>query len=141
MSPLSKGLRVRAPPTHVAPNLGKESPGPAADYKYRSSIRDKNIGFGRKDFIQASFLSHYEIPQRNKPPPANYNPRYDLTEASRFNKIGFGIGMKFNPLLFASSAKPVPSEKGPLYVQVPESEIRYLPGPGQYKIPSKFDKY
>ena len=49
--------------------------------------------------------------------------------------------MKFNPLLFASSAKPVPSEKGPLYVQVPESELRYLPGPGQYKIPSKFDKY
>jgi|LauGreDrversion4_2_1035121.scaffolds.fasta_scaffold614477_1 hypothetical protein len=54
------------------------------------------------------------------PPPANYDARYDITEPSRFTKIGFGIGVKFDPLLFASCAKPIPSEKGPLYVQVPE---------------------
>jgi len=48
---------VRGPPLCVAPHLGRDSPGPAAEYKYRSSIRDKNIGFGRKDYIQASYIS------------------------------------------------------------------------------------
>jgi hypothetical protein len=45
----------------VAPNLGRDSPGPAADYKFRISIRDKNIGMGRKDYFQSSFLSEYEV--------------------------------------------------------------------------------
>jgi hypothetical protein len=28
-----------------------------------------------------------------------------------------------------------------MYINVPERKISALPGPGQYKIPSKFDKY
>lgn len=48
--------------------------------------------------------------------------------------------MKFNPLLFPLQHKEVPGPK--LLVQVPESEVRDMPpGPGTYKIPSKFDKY
>ena len=100
----------------VAPNLGRDSPGPAAEYKFRSSIRDKNIGMGKKDYIQTSFLSEFEIAQRSKPPPANYDLKFDLTEQSRFSKIGFGYGMRFNPLLFPLSAKPQSPERGPLLV-------------------------
>jgi len=44
------GPRPRGLPLYVAPNLGKDSPGPAAKYNLNSSIRDKDIRFGRKDY-------------------------------------------------------------------------------------------
>lgn len=31
------------------------------------------------------------------PPPATYNPSFDLIENSKFKNIGFGIGAKMTP--------------------------------------------
>ena len=37
------------------------------------------------------------------PPPASYNPNFELIENSKFKNIGFGIGTKMTPLLKLAS--------------------------------------
>jgi hypothetical protein len=36
--------------------LGEDSPGPGAKYRCRSSLRERHMAFGKKDYAQASFL-------------------------------------------------------------------------------------
>ena len=69
------------------------------------------------------------------PPPATYNPDYNLVESTKFKKIGFGVGMRMAPLLKLANSKK--SEKGFLSV----ASERGTPGPGTYKIPSTFEKH
>lgn len=133
----------RRRPSTVAETLGVDSPGPAALYRMKSSVKERPVSMGRKDYIQTSYLSEIEYSQKNIPPPANYHANHDMVEPSRYRKIGFGYGMRMDPLLLMSSHKMQlsPSKNPPMYVNVPESHVRYLPGPGQYKLPSKFDKF
>ena len=53
-------------------------------------------------------------------PGAVYNPNYYLVEQRRYDGVGFGFGNKSS---FSTG------------------RIKTLPGPGQYKLPSIFDKY
>ena len=54
----------------------------------------------KKDFKQASFLYENYRVNKDKPASAHYRPKHAITEPSRYNGVGFGIGMKYNPLLF-----------------------------------------
>ncbi len=115
----------------VAPSeaLGSDSPGPAAPYKSPSALKDRLLRIGRRDYPQASFLYGLESAQKNVPPPASYTAKHTLTDASRYDGTGFGYGMRDNPILVLSQNLNDPKQV-PMYVSVPESNIRCNPGPG-----------
>lgn len=69
-------------------------------YPYKSQLKSRPISLGTRDFKQASFLYETYRVSQGKPAPSHYQPKHKIVEPSRFNGVGFGIGMKFNPLLF-----------------------------------------
>lgn len=97
-------------------------------------IKEKQISIAKKDFKQASFLFDTYLVNKDKPDPTKYKPKHAITEQARYNGVGFGIGDRYDPLLFPLQHKPVPGPK--LLVNVPESYVRNKPGPGAHRIPS-----
>ncbi|TNV82959.1 hypothetical protein FGO68_gene5086 [Halteria grandinella] len=136
------GYNNRRLPSTVAELQGRESPGP--QYTFQSALKDRPRTMHRRDFPQASYLYDLESAQKNIPPPASYTPNNEFVEPSRYKGVGLGYGMRMDPLLFVSNHKMLsysPLKNNPMYIQVPEGHLRHLPGPGQYRPQSKFDKY
>jgi hypothetical protein len=90
-----------------------EIPGPG-NYDSKTTL-----GTNSRHFTLKSRTKPTEITSRHNPPPNTYNPAFQLTEPSKFEKITFGFGSR-------------PNVTG---------RINENPGPGTYKLPSAFDKF
>ena len=70
------------------------------------------------------------------PPPATYSATHKLVDRTKYSDIGFGIGTRMEPIIL-----PATHKKSPMFVSIPERKLFGTPGPGQYRIPSRFDSY
>ena len=52
-----------------------------------------------------SYIAQMERIAKQNPPPDAYEPKYELVESSKFNKITFGIGEKMVPKLTMTGIK------------------------------------
>ena len=84
-----------------------------------------------------------EAAQKDVPPPASYEAKHKLTEAARNKGFGFGSGMRDDPMQVVAHQRPLSAQSStsPMLINVKESYFRMLPGPGQYRPPSAFDKH
>jgi hypothetical protein len=90
-----------------------EIPGPGT-YDQKTTL-----GANSRKFTLKSRIKPADSATRDNPPPNTYDPVYDLSEESKFQKITFGFGSR-------------PNVTG---------RMNENPGPGTYRIPSVFDKF
>jgi len=107
--------KVYLPHTHIVlPEIGREVPGPG-EYKIK-----EGFSFDGKGCTLRPRRKMFNDVTEEKAPPSNYySPSRLLVEPQRYKKISFGIGGRYDF-----------TKEGP-----------QSPGPGTYKIPSKFDAY
>jgi len=105
--------KVYTPETNfILPEIAKELPGPGA-YKLPGEAGDR----AKKYTLKARGKMFNEVTGERAPPPNHYKSSYSLVESSRYRAISLGIGERSD---FTKGFEPTP-------------------GPGTYKIPSKFD--
>jgi len=105
--------KVYTPETNfILPELAKELPGPGA-YKLPGTAGDR----AKKYTLKARGKMFNEVTGEKAPPPNYYSSNFSLVESSRFRAISLGVGERSD---FTKGVEPTP-------------------GPGSYKIPSKFD--
>lgn len=105
--------KVYTPQTNfMLPEIAKELPGPGA-YKLPGEAGDR----AKKYSMKARGKMFNEVTGEKAPPPNYYSSSFSLVESSRYRAISLGIGGRSD---FTKGFEPTP-------------------GPGSYKIPSKFD--
>ena len=78
------------------------------------------------------FVMILDSATRDNPPPNNYHLNFRLTERAKYDGVAFGFGGRIN--------KPG-SKKISLLRLILFADLNDNPGPGTYKISSKFDKF
>jgi len=105
--------KVYTPETNfILPEIAKELPGPGA-YKLPGEAGDR----AKKCSLKARGKMFNDVTGERAPPPNYYASNYSLVEPSRYRAISLGVGERSD---FTKGFEPTP-------------------GPGSYKIPSKFD--
>lgn len=78
---------------NITPRIAAQVPGPD-----RYSVREANpIGKNAKKFAIKSRVPPPPPVTRDFPPPGAYKPVHVLTEPSRYNSVGFGVGNRGSP--------------------------------------------